>query len=98
MYIPQMVQSFEYMSAAFGSAPPVGMLPLVFADPVDGCIEADRVSGRSAGGYALVVVRGGCTFLEKALAAMSGEAGRPPVLVVVNTEDVFESIASGLGE
>jgi hypothetical protein len=45
-------------------------------------------------GKLYVVVRGECTFLEKALAARAMNA---TALAIVNNEDKLESVASGFG-
>lgn len=42
----------------------------------------------------LIVQRGNCTFLEKALNALKSGA---KALAIINTEDRIESVASGLG-
>lgn len=51
VYVPGFVKSFEYTSASFGLPPPVGPLPIMLADPLDGC-EAQT----AAEGWDVIVV------------------------------------------
>jgi hypothetical protein len=62
----------EYVRAAFGGAPPAGRLRLLRADPVDAC--APLTAGSRAAGAALLVARGGCSFIEKARAVAAANA------------------------
>lgn len=46
VYIPGFVKSFEYTSASFGLPPPVGPLPVLLANPIDGCEPQSAAAGR----------------------------------------------------
>ncbi len=92
VYLSGAVQAFEFLSASFGSAPPLGPLPYRIAEnPSDGCYLHGSVD---LTGQALVVRRGSCTYLAKAKAAAAANAS---ALVVVNWEDKLDSPASGYG-
>jgi hypothetical protein len=47
VYIPGFVKSFEYTSASFGLPPPIGPLPIVLADPLDGCEPQAAAEGET---------------------------------------------------
>jgi len=89
VYVPGFVKSFEYTSASFGLPPPIGPLPIMLADPLDGCEPQTGAEGKM-----LVVTRGVCTFLQKSLAARSSKTA---LLVIVNSEDKLESVTTGYG-
>lgn len=79
------------MSASFGVVPPVGEIPLVVANPFDGCAE---VPPGSYTNHMVFVSRGICTFLEKATVAYQGGA---KLLIIANSEDKIEAVATGIG-
>ena len=83
----------QYVSASFGSPPPIGLLDVYFPDVMDvfGCSFGD--SGLKLTDKAVIVLRGGCTFLDKAVQAYKANA---LVLIIVNNEDKLESPSSGL--
>lgn len=91
LHIPGSVQAFEYLRGSFGGVPPIGLREVVLASNEYGCTPretADLVN------KIYVVKRGICTFLEKALVAhRAGAVG----LVIVNTEDRVDNVASGYG-
>ncbi|CAE7714916.1 unnamed protein product, partial [Symbiodinium microadriaticum] len=91
LYFPGFVQSFEYISASFGQIPPVGAMPLVFAEPLDGCSPAGAAT---YSGMMVFVTRGECTFLEKATIAFAAGA---KMLIIANTVDKIEAVATGIG-
>ena len=93
VYIPNSVQSFEYILGSFGSFPPVGKHKLEIPSPEFGC-ESDDVTNIDYQGSVIAVMRGNCTFLAKALNAKRFNAGG---IIIVNNEDRLESPASGLG-
>jgi hypothetical protein len=71
---------FEYLLSKSGHPVPQGQLKVVAAEPPDGCSPITNPGG--AGGGALLVDRGGCSFTVKAkYAAAAGAA----LLVVANT-------------
>lgn len=91
VYIPDSVQSFEYVVASFGGPPPIGKHKLAVPDSIHGC-ESDTNDDYS--GSIVAVMRGNCTFLLKAQNAKKlGAAG----IIVVNTEDRLDPPSSGLG-
>jgi hypothetical protein len=91
LHIPGSVQAFEYLRGSFGGVPPIGLREVVLASNEFGCTPretADLVN------KIYVVKRGFCTFLEKALVAhRAGAVG----LVIVNSEDRVDNVASGYG-
>lgn len=91
VYSPTFVQSFEYALASFGSPPPVGTLDAYFPEDDYGCSFGE--SGITLTNQVVVVKRGSCTFLEKAVQAHKANAS---VLLIVNNEDRLESPSSGL--
>ena len=98
VYVPGAVQNFEYVTASFGGPPPLGMLEVVLAPaPHYGCNETDfTILEREAySGKLLVVKRGECSFLSKAL--MAKVYLNATALLVVNSEDRLDSPAAGLG-
>lgn len=102
LYVPGAVQSFEYVTASFGGAPPRGVMQVALAPPpYFGCDISDFAASDSveatAGmltGQLLVVRRGTCSFLQKALVARHLNAS---ALVVCNHEDRLDALASGHG-
>lgn len=96
LYMTHAVQSFEYITATFGSPPPMGAKPLLLPSDVglevnDGCsLPADL----DLTGYVFAIMRGNCTFLTKALAV---HAAHGTELIIVNSEDNIEAPSSGLG-
>ena len=83
----------EYISATFGSKPPIGPLRIAIADPFDAC-SPNIINNLYAGKF-IIAKRGNCTFLEKALFARNNNIS---VLAIINTEDRLESVSSGLGQ
>jgi hypothetical protein len=71
--------------------PPVGAMPLVIAEPIDGCSE---VPPGTYTDHMVFVTRGECTFLEKATFAHKGGA---KMLIIANSEDKIEAVATGIG-
>ena len=108
IYIPGFVKSFEYISASFGLPPPIGPIPILIADPLDGCEPQPLAEGMNCQfpqngkyikslvitGKMFVVTRGKCTFLQKSLSARASNA---KLLVIVNFEDKLESATTGYG-
>jgi hypothetical protein len=93
VYMPDSVQSYEYLQASFGGPPPVGRFKLEIPEHIEGCeTSADRHIDYH--GSVVAVLRGNCTFLTKATNAKNFNAS---ALIVVNTEDRLESPSSGLG-
>lgn len=91
IYLPNGVQSNEYNKASFGGNPPMGSIPLRLSKSTFECDEDLQVDyNRSM----VIAVRGNCTFLQKALLAKRNNAAG---LLVINTEDKLESVASGVG-
>jgi hypothetical protein len=72
-------RKFEFLTAKFGLPVPTNQLEMVVPEPANGCgeIEGDLT------GKAVLVQRGGCTFLDKVLAL--SEAGAHAVLIA-NTQ------------
>ena len=93
VYIPDSVQSHEYILGSFGSFPPIGKHKLEIPSSVYGC-EAENVTNVDYQGSMIAVMRGNCSFLAKALNAKRFNAGG---IIMVNNEDRLESPASGLG-
>lgn len=91
IYLSDSVQSYEYKSASFGGSPPIGKVELFIPTPEFGC---DNNTDVNYTGKLLVVKRGNCTFLEKALNAKKQNAS---ALLIVNSEDRLDSPASGYG-
>lgn len=91
VYIPDAVQSFEYVVASFGGVPPIGKQKLSIPESIYGC-ETDGVENYL--GNVIAVMRGNCSFLLKAQNAKKHGAGG---IIVVNTEDRLEPPSSGLG-
>lgn len=94
IYINNSVQSYEYISASFGTYPPIGSFPLLLASPSNeaGCIQDDN--NKNLTGCIYVVKRGNCSFLQKAQIALKGNA---TVLLIVNNEDKLNPPSSGYG-
>jgi len=86
------VRSFEYLTSNFGSRLPSDEnIPVVFAEPIDGCSPLDMSKITSFASstipppiFALVVHRGACSFDIKALHAQQAGAR---LLVVVDVQD-----------
>lgn len=88
--MPSVVE--QYFLAAFGSPPPIGWRPLKLAHPASAC---DNFTDPSQYAESIVVVqRGGCPFLQKALNAMHAGAD---ALVIVNSERTLVYMGSGVG-
>ena len=66
-------------------------MTVAVAQPLEGCQE---VGPLAYDGQMVLVKRGNCTFLEKATIALAGGAR---MLVIVNTEDRIEAVATGIG-
>lgn len=87
LYVSRSTASFDYKRAWFGAPPPLGSLELRWAHRNDGC-EPDAGLSRGA---AVVVDRGGCSFVDKAWNFANASA-----LIVVNGRDMpFDRPASG---
>lgn len=93
VYLPDSVQSHEYILGSFGTFPPIGKHKLEIPESVFGC-ESDNITDLNYQGSILAVKRGNCSFLAKALNAKRFNAGG---IIMVNNEDRLESPASGLG-
>ena len=97
VYISAAVQSFDYIAAAFGGPPPIGLRQIIFAPSKDGCEMYTKTGSTDPlvlTGCIVIVQRGGCSFLTKAQHALAANAS---VLLIVNNEDRLDMIASGLG-
>ena len=95
IYIDNSVQSYEFVVATFGGAPPLGKLPILIPDSVIGCESMNESQPNPNLNYerkVVVVRRGECSFLTKALNAKKFNAS---ALIIVNTEDILEPPASG---
>ncbi len=79
MYVDGSGSSFQFKKASFGGDIPLKSFEITFASNEYGC---EPVS--DADGSILVVMRGKCTYLEKAEAAEDSKAA---VVVVVNSDD-----------
>jgi len=88
--IPGSVQYFDYLSASFGAPPPMGLKELVIPDSEHGCEPFNEDYKNKF----VVIKRGNCTFLEKTLNAKHSGAS---ALIIVNSEDRLDNIASGYG-
>eukprot|EP01033_Poteriospumella_lacustris_P004069 gene4069-2904_t len=108
LYMPLGVQSIEFNVASFGGRIPMGEVALQMGETLYECPPPEPTEGDDANdaqpprtpptvvynGQLVVVVRGNCTFLQKALYLKErGARG----MLVVNTEDKLESLASGAG-
>lgn len=91
IYLENGVQSFEFTMASFGGVPPVGKQPIVLSQTLGECNSSHTTNYH---GNLVLVLRGNCTFLEKAKNALSNNATG---VLIVNTEDKLESFASGVG-
>jgi hypothetical protein len=91
VYIENGVQSFEFNLASFGGVPPIGKQQLVLSHNLIECNSSHTTNYHK---QFVLAMRGNCTFLEKALNALSNNATG---MIVVNTEDKLESPASGVG-
>lgn len=91
LYLPMGVQSLEFNMASFGGPPPLGTIKLEMSKSL---IECNSSQTTNYNGNAVLVMRGNCTFLEKALNAKSNNASG---MLVVSTEDTLDSPASGVG-
>jgi hypothetical protein len=101
IFMPLGVQSIEFNVASFGGPPPMGDVPLQFAETLYECPPESTDNSSSIPPQSniyenrlVVVVRGNCTFLQKAM-LIKARGGRG--MLVVNTEDKLESLASGVG-
>lgn len=95
IYIENSVQSYEFVVATFGGAPPLGKLPILIPDSQIGCEPVNVSQPNPNPNYerkVVVVRRGECSFLMKALNAKRFNAS---ALIIVNTEDILEPPASG---
>jgi hypothetical protein len=91
IYLPNGVQSFEYSLASFGGPPPLGPLTLTLSKTL---LECNTSGTENYQGHVVLVKRGNCTFLHKALNLKANNASG---MVVVSTEDRLESPSSGYG-
>ena len=84
MHVDGSPSSFQFKKARFSGSLPLKSFEITFASNAHGCSPV-----KNAKGTLLVVQRGECTYLEKAIAA---DAGGAAGLVVVNTDngDLFE--------
>jgi hypothetical protein len=95
VYMQNSVQSYEYVQASFGGHPPIGTFKLEVPYAFHGCSTInDDGSPVNYHGSVVAVMRGNCTFLQKAHNARNGNAS---ALIIVNSEDRLESPSSGLG-
>eukprot|EP01038_Epipyxis_sp_PR26KG_P008518 gene8518-11515_t len=91
VYLEDSVQSYEFVTASYGGAPPIGKVSFIVSSPLDGC---DNTTSYNYTNNILLVERGNCTFLEKSiLAKKNGAIG----LIIANNEDRLDSPSSGLG-
>ncbi len=91
IYLPYGVQSFEYSLASFGGPPPLGPLTLTLSKSL---YECNSTGTENYHGNVVLVKRGNCTFLQKAL---NLKANNATGMLVVSTEDRLESPSSGYG-
>ena len=95
IYIENAVQSYEYVVATFGGPPPTGKLPVIIPESILGCESANEsYPNLNYERKTIIVRRGQCSFLTKALNAKRFNAS---ALIIVNTEDTLEPPASGYG-
>mmetsp|Transcript_1527 Transcript_1527/g.2677 ORF Transcript_1527/g.2677 Transcript_1527/m.2677 type:complete len:508 (-) Transcript_1527:18-1541(-) len=83
--------NYQYIKASFGGDLPLRSYEIQFSDNDYGCSKSTSAEGRI-----LVVLRGKCTYLEKAKAAESSGAA---VLIVINEDngDLFQ-LPAGRGD
>ena len=93
IYLQNSVQSFEYLTASFGGSPPLGLFP-IHINSIENLNLCDLIPNLDLTGKVLIIKRGNCTFLTKALNAWKLNAS---VLIIVNNEDHLDSPSSGLG-
>ena len=96
IYVPHSVQSFEFLLASFGGSAPLGPQSLCLAQDPYGCDPFERSSDRvqDISGCIVVLSRGNCSFLTKALHAFQAHATG---VIIINNENKIESLSSGLG-
>jgi hypothetical protein len=85
------VQSFEYSLASFGGPPPLGPLSLTLSKSL---FECNTSGVEDYQGGVVLVKRGECTFLHKALNLKANNASG---MFVVSFEAQLETPSSGLG-
>lgn len=93
VYLANSVQSFEFARASFGGPPPIGTVQVVQENTMLGCDARSHTEDYYTNKI-LMVRRGNCTFLEKALNAHKWNASG---LIIVNNEDRLDHPSSGLG-
>jgi hypothetical protein len=104
IYLQHGVTSYEYQIASFGSVdPPIGYLHLDAAHSPYACptssidnymentLTADQTNYQKR---VILVKRGNCPFVEKALFALAHNASG---IIIVNNEDKIDSPSSGIG-
>jgi hypothetical protein len=92
LYFDGAVQTHEYVAASFGGPPPMGKQKFLLEKSIFGCENNSSVVDYT--GYVVAVMRGNCSFLEKALTAQRRRAAG---IIIVNSEDKLENPSSGLG-
>jgi hypothetical protein len=101
IYIPLAVKAIEYQQASFGGFPPFGPLHLRLAVGDQLECDADQYQNTNSSsqidyeGDIIVVQRGVCSFLQKALIAKVHHNASG--MLVINNVDLLESPASGVG-
>jgi hypothetical protein len=99
IYLKHGVTSFEFRTGSFGGHPPHGLLHMDISTTVYECnpeTEADAEKWQTINYHKRMVVvkRGICPFVEKALNAFRHNASG---VIVINSEDKIESPSSGVG-
>jgi hypothetical protein len=95
MYVEGWPAPIQYFRAHFGTPPPSGAFPLLFAHPPDLCDSEEDVNSMNVdnGTPIVVVQRGGCSFERKVTEARKRVPNLKAVLVV-NDKDGLEHLAS----
>ena len=84
LYVDGAPANFQYIKASFGGNMPLKAFEIQFSDNEHGCTKSADATGRI-----LVVVRGKCTYLQKA--ELAEESGASALIVVNdNNGDLFQ--------
>jgi hypothetical protein len=100
IYLKNGVTSFEFQTASFGGDPPIGYLHMDLSKTLYECASSyenwDQHSKTVVNYHQRMVVvkRGICPFVEKAITAFRHNASG---IIIINTEDKIESPSSGIG-
>lgn len=93
IYIPDAVQSFEFLLASFGGIPALGPQTLCLAPNGDGC-EIPTGLDTNFTNCLYIVRRGSCSFLQK---AQNAKIMNTSGIIIINNEDRLEALSSGVG-